>query len=79
MSLDAILIQVTIFAHERRDVVTCDTPGAFLQTDNPDYVLMLLNCVLAKLMVTIAPNIYRKYITTNAKGKPVLYIQLEKG
>jgi hypothetical protein len=29
-------------------------------------------------MVTIAPNIYHKYITTNAKGKPVLYVQLEK-
>ena len=33
--------------------------------------------ILAKLMVSIAPNIYRKYITTNAYGKPVLYIQLE--
>ena len=29
-------------------------------------------------MVTIAPNIYRKYITTTAKGKPVLYVQPEK-
>ena len=27
---------------------------------------------------TPAPNIYRKYITTTVKGKPVLYVQLEK-
>ena len=39
---------------------------------------MRLDGILAELMVTIAPNIYRKYITTNAKGKPVLYVQLEK-
>ena len=75
---DAIFIQSTIFAHEGRDVATCDIPGAFLQADNPDYVLMRLDGILAELMVTIAPNIYRKYITTNAKGKPVLYVQLKK-
>jgi hypothetical protein len=75
---DAIFIQSTIFAHEGRDVATCDIPGAFLQVDNPDYVLMRLDGILAELMVTIAPNIYRKYITTTAKGKPVLYVQLEK-
>jgi hypothetical protein len=75
---DAIFIQSTIFAHEGRDVATCDIPGAFLQVDNPDFVLMRLDGVLAELMVTIAPKIYRKYITTNSKGKPVLYVQLEK-
>jgi hypothetical protein len=29
-------------------------------------------------MVSIAPNIYCKYITVNAKVKPVLYVQVEK-
>ncbi len=75
---EAIFIQSTILAHERPDVATCDIPGAFLQVDNPDFVLMRLDGVLLELMVTIAPNIYCKYITTNAKGKPVLYVQLEK-
>ncbi len=50
----------------------------FLQADNPDYVLMRLDGILVELRVTIALNIYPKYITTNAKGKPVLYVQLEK-
>jgi hypothetical protein len=49
-----------------------------LQVDNPDYVLMHLDGVLAELMVKVAPLLYRKYVTTNAKGKPVLYVQLEK-
>jgi hypothetical protein len=34
--------------------------------------------ILAELMVQVAPSLYRKYVTTNAKGKAVLYVQLEK-
>jgi hypothetical protein len=39
---------------------------------------MHLDGILAKLMVTIAPNIYQKSITTTSKGEPILYVQLEK-
>jgi hypothetical protein len=39
---------------------------------------MQLDGILVELMVTIAPNFYCKHITMNAKGKPVLYVQLEK-
>ncbi len=75
---EAIFIQSTIFDHENRDVATCDILGAFLQADNPDYVLMQLDGVLAELMVKVEPKLYCKYTTTNAKGKPVLYVQLKK-
>jgi hypothetical protein len=78
VSMEAIFIQSTISAHEQRNVATCDIPSAFLQANNPDYVLICLDGILAELMVTIAPNIHRKYITVNTKGKPVQYIQLEK-
>ena len=56
----------------------CDIPGAFLQADNPDYVLIRLDGILAELMVQVAPALYRKYVTTNAEGMAVLYVQLEK-
>jgi len=75
---EAIFVQSTIYAHENHDVATCDIPGAFLQADNPDFVLMHLDGILAELMVKVASNLYRKYVTTNAKGKPVLYVQLER-
>ena len=71
----AIFIQSTIFAHEHRDVVTCDIPGAFLQADDPDYVLMRLDVILAELLMKVAPKLYCKFVTTNAKGKSVLYVQ----
>jgi hypothetical protein len=75
---EAIFIQSTIFAHEQHNVATCDIPGAFLQADNPDYVLMHLDGTFAELMVKTAPHMYQKFVTTNAKGKPVFYVQLEK-
>jgi hypothetical protein len=59
-------------------VASCDIPGAFLQANNPDFVLIHLDGILAELMVKVTSRIYCKYTTTNAKVKPVLYIQLEK-
>jgi hypothetical protein len=78
VTLEAIFIQSTIFAHEGRDIATCDIPGTFLQVGNPDYVLMRLDGILDELMVQVAPSLYCKYVTANTKGKAVLYVQLEK-
>jgi hypothetical protein len=39
---------------------------------------MRLDGILAELMVKVAPSLYQKYVTTNAKGKSVLYVKLEK-
>jgi len=39
---------------------------------------MRLDGILAELMVKIAPTLYCKYVTTNAKSKSVFYVQLEK-
>ena len=39
---------------------------------------MRLDGILAELMIKVAPKLYRKFVTTNAKGKSVLYVQLEK-
>jgi hypothetical protein len=64
----SIFIQATIYAHKNRDIATCNIPGAFLQANNPDYVLMHLGGILAELMVKVAPKMYRKYVTTNMKG-----------
>ncbi len=72
VTLDAIFIQGTIFAHEECDIATCNIPGAFFQVDYPDYVIMHLDGILAELMVKVMPSLYPKYVTTNAKGKPVL-------
>jgi hypothetical protein len=45
---EAIFIQCTIFAHKQHDVASCDVPGAFLQADNADFVLMCLDGILGE-------------------------------
>ncbi len=41
-------------------------------------VLMVLRGELADMMVQIAPQIYRKYMTVDRKGTPILYVKLQK-
>jgi hypothetical protein len=41
-------------------------------------VLMVLRGELADMMVQIAPQIYRKYVTVDRKGMPILYVELQK-
>lgn len=41
-------------------------------------VLMVLRGELADMMVQIAPQIYRKYVTVDRKGMPILYVKLQK-
>ena len=42
VSTDGILITCAIDGYENRDVVVADITGAFLNTDNAEYVLMCL-------------------------------------
>jgi hypothetical protein len=39
---------------------------------------MILKGRLAELMVQIAPNLYRKYISVDRKGKAILYVKMQK-
>ncbi len=41
-------------------------------------MLIVLKGELAEMMVHIAPQIYRKHITVDKKGTPVLYVKLQK-
>jgi hypothetical protein len=51
-------------------MATCNVPGTFLQADNLDYILMHLDGILAELMVTIAPIIYRNISQPMPKINP---------
>ena len=55
-----------------------DIPGAFLQADNDEFILMLLQGKLAEMMVQIDPELYQKYIITSPRGQPMLYVKLNK-
>jgi hypothetical protein len=76
--LEDVLITATIEAYEERDLAIVDVPGAFLSADMDKEVIITIRGRLAELMVKAAPNIYIKYITIEAKNKPILYVKLQK-
>ncbi len=39
---------------------------------------MCLRGKLVEMMVSVDPQLYRKYVTTSAKGEPILYVHLNK-
>ena len=41
-------------------------------------VIMVLKGKLADMMIQIAPEMYRKYVTADRKGTPILYVNLQK-
>eukprot|EP00957_Ditylum_brightwellii_P209238 15360916-Ditylum_brightwellii.AAC.1 len=55
-----------------------DIPGVYLNADMDKYVLMVLRGRLVELMVITALMTYHKYIAVDGKGKPVLYLWLQK-
>ena len=54
-------------------------PTVFLHAETDKDVVMRLEGRLAELMVKVDPSLYRKYITTGSKGKPIPYEKIQKG
>jgi hypothetical protein len=49
-----------------------------VNTNVDEDVLMVLKGELADMMMQIAPQVYKKYVTINKKGMPILYVKLKK-
>ena len=78
VSTDSVFITGVINAKEERDNMTFDIPGAFVSTKTDEHVIMSLRGYLCEIMMRIDPKLYRKHITKDRKGNPVLYVQLYK-
>jgi hypothetical protein len=78
VSTESTFITAAIAAKEKRKVRCYDIPSAFVNTDVYEDVLMVLRGELVDMMVQIAPQIYRKYVTVDRKGTPILYVKLQK-
>ncbi len=78
VSTEAVFITAVIDAHKERYIACFDIPGAFLHADSDKDITMILKGRLAKLMVKVAPNLYRKYISVDAKGSVILYVKMQK-
>jgi hypothetical protein len=72
------LLTALIDALEERAVACFDIPGAFVHAETDKDVIMMLKGRLAELMVMVEPSLYRKYVTTDSKGEPILFVQMHK-
>jgi hypothetical protein len=74
---ESLLLSCVIDAKERRHVMTCDVPGAFMQVDVDEVVHVKLEGPLAELLAKVDPELYNKFLSKE-KGKTVMYVQLQK-
>jgi hypothetical protein len=72
MSTESTFITASIAVHEHRKVRCYNIPSAFVNTNVDVDVLMVLKGDLTEIMVQIAPQVYRKYVTVDRKGTPIL-------
>jgi hypothetical protein len=78
ITTEAVLLSCIIDAKEERDVTVIDIPNPFIQTrveDEEDMAIIKIRGVLLDILVQIAPNIYKSYVTTNKKGMKQLLVQ----
>jgi hypothetical protein len=78
VATEAVLLTCIIDADEGRDVVTIDIPNAFIQTrieDEKDMAIIKIRGILVDMLVDIAPDIYKPYVTTDRKGVKQLIVQ----
>jgi hypothetical protein len=75
---ESTFITAAIAANKHRVVRCYNIPSAFVNTDVDKDVLMVLKGELADMMVQIALQVYRKLVTVDRKGTPILYMKLQK-
>lgn len=75
---DSVMLTAVIEAAEQRDVAVLNLLGAFLSADMDKLMHVVLRGELAELMVQMAPEIYRPYVTYGSNGEAVLYVTLQK-
>ena len=60
VSTDGLIVTTAIDAHKGRDAATMDTQTAFLYANNDEYIIMLLEGKVVKLLIELQPELYRK-------------------
>jgi hypothetical protein len=72
------MLACVIDAVEGRDVAIIDVPNAFVQTvveDEEHRVIICIRGPLVEILVSIAPEVYGSYVSTNTSGQKVLLVQ----
>jgi hypothetical protein len=80
VSTESVLLSCIIDAAEHRDVAVVDIPNAFVQTrveNEKDLVFIKIRGILVDIVVEIAPEAYKSYVSQNKKGNNQLMVQCQ--
>ena len=78
VATEFVFITTVIDVHEGHNVACFDIMGAFLHADVNKDITMVLKGRLTELIVQVATNLYRNYITVDRKGTAILYVKMQK-
>ena len=76
MNVEALFITCLIDTMEGREVMTCDIPRAFMQSEMDELLHMKLEGEIVLLLIRLDPS-YKQFLTYQ-RGKPVIYTELNK-
>jgi hypothetical protein len=80
VSAEAVMLTCIINAVKDRDIAVVDIPNAFAQTvvseeDAEHRVIVCIRGPLVDILVSIAPDVYGPYVSTNKSGQEVLMVE----
>jgi hypothetical protein len=80
VATESVLLSCIIDAKEERDVAVVDIPNAFIQTrveNEKDMAFIKIRGILVDILVEIAPDVYKSYISKDKKGSKQLLVQFQ--
>ena len=78
VSAKAVMLTCMINALDNQDIPVINIPNAFVQTvvkDEAHHVVIHIRGPLVDILVSIAPDVYGPYVSTNKAGQKVLLVQ----
>jgi hypothetical protein len=75
---ETVLLSCIIEAEEGRNIAVLDIPNAFVQTrveNEKDMAFIKIRGVLVDILVEIAPDVYKPYVSREKKGMKQLLVQ----
>jgi hypothetical protein len=80
VATESVLLSCIIDAEEHRDVVILDIPNAFVQTsveNEKDMAFIKIRGILVDILVDIAPEAYKSYVSQYKKGNKQFLVQYQ--
>jgi hypothetical protein len=80
VATESVLLSRIIDAKEERDVAVVDIPNAFVQTrveNEKDMAFIKIRGIIVDILVEIAPDIYKSYVSKDKKGLKQLLVQCQ--